>query len=186
MPKPPQETWDDTPSVADGVNLAYGLSLSAAMLVRPFLRVGFGVEVPGFAGLIAFLVLLGCAAMHPALTLYFLVWLVTLFVQRVIAWWRQERVHSHYGGYPWLGACLPWVRSERAARRLEVWPCAALAVLLPEQHPLTLLLFAGALGTVLANGMEEQANRRQARRLRDARIEAGYLSRLAGGGRDEF
>ena len=187
MPQPQQkETWDDLPSAADGVNIAYGLSLAAAMLVRPFLRVGFGIEVPGIHGSLAFLVLLASATLHPSLTLYFLAWFAVLFVQRVFAWWRQERVHSHYQGYPWLGGCLPWVRSERAARRLEIWPCAALALCLPERDPLVLLLAAGALGTLLSNAMDEQAQRRQERRLRDARLEARYLAQMARRGHDAF
>ena len=174
------EPW---PSNQNVLNLLYGAARCAAALVVPLVRFGYGSEFLGMPGVIALVLLLTFAAADPWVKFYFLLWLTALVVQRFVGWRRRRAgqwEHSLYGGWPWVGALVPFVKKEITAQRTEPLICFGVAVLLsPVSEPLATLLAAGAAGLFVMNAMNQEVLARRRRRLRDARIEAQLLSRMA-------
>src|SRR5437016_1026902 len=91
-----------------GFNLLRLLADSHATTFTPFLRTGFGINANSWNGVGAMVLLLlwCCADPHDrVMSSYFLLWIGALAVQKcktLTLIRRGAKIHSQYGGDPWL------------------------------------------------------------------------------------
>lgn len=177
-PQPP--TMGD--DIRRGINAVCLLAHAHAHCLYPFLRYGYGLQVPGFQGVMAVgLMWVACLYTEDLAILKFLgVWLVATIIQRVIAFyrhWRGLREHSHYEGYPWLAALFARGRGEIVARSFEpVLVVPAGLGLAVWSEPLGVFVLAGAVSLPLVLIISETAKLRRVTDMLDMELEQRALA----------
>src|SRR5687768_3810987 len=120
----------------EGLNLLYFLASAHATALTPFIRRGFGINANGWNGFGAMILLLLWCCGDPQdelMGIYFLLWLGALTVQKcyTLKLIRQGmKIHSRYGGDPWLAMKVPFMRKDSTARRFEPTMCLLIGVAL--------------------------------------------------------
>jgi hypothetical protein len=168
-------------SFRSSFNAMYFLANSHATCLTVFLRHSFGSEAIGMNGLVAVLMMLvyrgetRCLAMGT----FFMAWLVALIVQRLrtfVLYQRGWRLHSRYGGYPWLAIRIPFVKTEVRAMALEPLVCLLVGhVLCRWSEPVGRFVMFGCFSLAIKNGIERQIDRARLRQMHDAVIEQMHL-----------
>jgi hypothetical protein len=176
-PSQPQERV----TLRGSFNVVYFLASSHALCLTPFLHHSFGSEAFGMQGLAALLMILvyGGETRSAAMGNFLLLWLAAFVLQRLRTFslfQRGERMHSRYGGYPWLAVRLPFVKSEREAIAFEPVLCLAAGTLLGGvSEELGRFVTAGFISLLLKYGIEWQIEQMRLRRMQDAFIEQEHL-----------
>jgi hypothetical protein len=173
-------------SVADdfrrSINLACVLATAHAHCVYPFVRIGYGLQVPGFQGLHAVLLMIVAfiAAEDIAILQFLAAWIVATLVQRGIAFHRHfqgHREHSRYEGFPWLGNLFALGRGGVAAKLFELCVVIVLGCLLSNwSEPLAILVTSASFSLLFVLIVSESAKWRRVTAMVDMELEQRALA----------
>ena len=146
---PHEEQQQNVSDFRTSVNFLYFLAKSHCFCLWPFMRHSFGIHMPGFLGLFAMFIIIGqfMATRDLVMMQYLCVWFVLLIFHRIrgtFLWYRGQREHSEYDGWPWLAMRVPFTKNEVHAKNAEPNLCLILGAVL--------VLFSPALGSFVAFG----------------------------------
>lgn len=174
------------PTVVDdfrrSVNLACVLATAHAHCIYPFVRIGYGLQVPGFQGVHAVLLMIVVfvAAEDIAILQFLGAWTVATVIQRGIAfhrYFRGHREHSHYEGFPWLGNLFALGRSVVAAKIFELGLVMVLGPLLSLwSEPLSIFVASAGLSLLFVLVVSEMAKWRRVTAMVDMELEQRALA----------
>ena len=190
MPEQQQPTFGG--DAREGLNVVF-LGLSAhAMCLIPFLRYGFGINVPGFSGVMSLLLILVIMGANGDIgMLWFLAaWIGVLAIQRIKAfsqYWRGMYYHSEYRGWPWLGAAVSFTKSEKKAKDVEPLICLMVGIgLLPIAPIVGCFVALGFFSLLILHCIELASRQRQVTGIRDLQMEQRALSERLRSSRTNF
>jgi hypothetical protein len=192
MRQPDQKGPGFQMSMGDTFNLFYFVARGHATCFTVFTRHTFGQQALGWNGLCAFLLipLYAGFADAPEMLRFWALWVIALVLQRVRTAWavvHGRKLHSQYGGHPWLGYLIPFVKSYRAAVAAE---CAAVflagVLLCSVSEAVGMFTAIGFWSLLIVYGVERQALLMEARRIRDAEIEMQARVDVYQGNYDNF
>lgn len=174
------------PTVVDdfrrSVNLACVLATAHAHCVYPFVRIGYGLQVPGFQGVHAVLLMIVAfmAAEDIAILHYLGAWIAATLVQRSIAFhrhFRGHREHSRYEGFPWLGNLFAYGRGGVAAKIFELLVVFVLGSLLSIwSEPLAIFVTSASVSLLFVLVVSETAKWRRVTTMVDMELEQQALA----------
>jgi hypothetical protein len=178
--------------IRSGMNLVFIVVRAHAMCLVPFLRYGVGINVPGFDGITAMIlmfIVMGASADSGMLG-FLGAWVVVVIFQRIRAlsfYKRGVYLHSEYWGWPWLGKYLSRAKTEQGAKACEPALCVLLGLMLmPLSVPLGLFVSLGVVSFLIIRGADAVMCQRQLTALRDLQIEQRALSERLRGSRNDF
>jgi hypothetical protein len=182
----------DSFTMKDSFNLINLVCNSLAACVTPFLRIGFGKEYPGAAGLFGLIIMLvyGGLGKEPEMFTYVGCWLLVVVCQRLVTWMLARKakdggfrarlvgkgfsLHSRYWGYPWIAfLVMPLVKRESIAVCLiEPLLCLGLGYWLMDASPgVGGFVMAAGIASGVAAAIVFLVQRKKLQALRDAEIE---------------
>ena len=170
---------------AESFNLLYLLADSHATALTPFIRRGFGINANSWNGVGAMILLLlwWAADEHDELmAAYFVGWIFALLWQKAYTLRRLkqgERIHSRYGGDPWLALKIPFVRKDSTARAIEPMLCGAIGLALcPVSQALGALWLFGFLSLSVREVIDRLLVQARVQAMDDAEIEGRFYSHV--------
>jgi hypothetical protein len=174
------------PTVGDdfhkGVNFACALASAHAHCLYPFLRFGYGMQVPGVQGVFAVLVMVLAflIAKDIAILKFLGAWVLATLVQRSVSFHRHlrgYREHSRYEGYPWLGSLLALGRDGTVARVYEPFLAVMFGCVLSNwSEPLAIFVASGFFSLLFVLIVSETAKSRRVTAIVDMEIEQRALA----------
>lgn len=169
----------------EAFNLLYFLASVHATTITPFIRTGFGVNVNGWNGVGAMLLLLFWCAADPwdqVMSSYFILWFGALLYQkaRTRKLIRQGvKIHSRYTGDSWLAMKIPFFRTESKARCVEPTMCFFIGItVLPISQALGTLYMIGFLTFSIRAVIDVAATDARVQAMNDAEIEGRYYAAM--------
>jgi len=174
-------------------DLSYALTSVHSLGITPFLRDGFGSHALGLPAVFAaaLIIFIGVVTQSPGMTIYFLLWLFAVVIQkcRTAGARRNGHIeHSRYSGWPIVAMRFPFVRREYIAKRwIEPLICLAVGRLIYFVSPAVGgFIMAGFISIAVKTGIEGMIWRARGRILRDAQIEQQQLAQMLQESNDEF
>jgi hypothetical protein len=170
------DNWRVT--TAQSFAFTYLVARSHSLAMHLFMRHTFGVHAFDPYGVFTGIGLLVLANLYGGFGWLLGWWFLMLLYHRARLL-KQERVHTRYGGYPWLAMRLPFVKDEEQARKAEPFMCGVAGLILMDPCP-ELGLFVGlgffSMSAVLL--IEQLSVKQRLRAMHDAEIEMQYYSDL--------
>lgn len=169
----------------ESFNLIYFVADAHATALTPFIRTGFGINANGWNGFgaMVMLILWWCGDPEdPLMSAYFFAWIGALLYQKALTLKllkSGKRIHSRFGGDPWLALKIPFIRKDTTARSLEPLMCFVIGIALcPVSPALGALWIAGFLSLTVREVVDRVAIKARVQAMDDAEIEGRFYTHV--------
>jgi hypothetical protein len=165
----------------DSFNLFLWIVDAHRVCLLPFLRCSFGPQAFGISGLMALgmIFFYGTVGRAPEMFYFMWVWLAAMLIHRchtAIKMSRGWMPYSFYQGYP-LAMKIPFIKSEKSARGVEPFLCAAIGTALcPLSVQIGGFFIFGMFSLAIFEAMSRFLTQVRVRRMHDAMIEQRFYA----------